>query len=123
MVLNIIRLFFAESQDLLSEPARAPGWTFTDPTILEGMGRASMMIPNLLANAPELANVTLPPDVGTGVGWLAVGAANRWPAATVVGIDVWEPALERARANVRGAGLDDRITLRNQEVTRSGRRR
>ncbi len=79
MVLNIIRLFFAQSQDLLNEPARAPGWTFTDPTILEGMGRASMMIPNLLANAPELANVTSLLDVGTGVGWLAVGAANRWP--------------------------------------------
>ena len=117
MVLNIVRLYFAQTQDLLNEPARAPGWTFTDPTILEGMGRASMMIPNLLANAPELANVTSLLDVGTGVGWLAVGAANRWPTATVVGIDIWEPALERARANVHGAGLDDRITLRNQDVT------
>ena len=35
----------------------------------------------------------------------------------MVGIDVWEPALERARTNVHDAGLDDRITLRNQDVT------
>jgi tRNA A58 N-methylase Trm61 len=51
------------------------------------------------------------------VGWLAVSAANVWPKATVVGIDVWEPALERARTNVHEAGLDDRVTLRNQDVT------
>jgi predicted O-methyltransferase YrrM len=30
---------------------------------------------------------------------------------------VWEPALDRARTNVKEAGLDDRITLRNQDVT------
>ena len=37
-----------------------------------------------------------------------------WPAAQVVGIDVWEPSLERK--NVGGAGLDGRITLRNQDL-------
>src|SRR5207302_402264 len=35
---------------------------------------------------------------------------------TVVGVDVWEPALERARANVAAAGLDSRIELRDQDV-------
>jgi SAM-dependent methyltransferase len=117
MVLNLIRLFFAQASDLLAEPAREPGWTFTDPLVLEGMGRGSMMIPPLLRAAPELADVTSLLDVGVGVGWLAVSAANTWPDAPVVGVDVWEPALERARANVRGAGLDDRVTLRNQDVT------
>ena len=117
MVLNLIRLFFAQASDLLAEPARAPGWTFTDPLVLEGMGRGSMMIPPLLRGAaPELANVTSLLDVGVGVGWLAVSAANTWPEATVVGVDVWEPALEQARVNVREAGLDDRVTLRNQDI-------
>jgi tRNA A58 N-methylase Trm61 len=51
------------------------------------------------------------------VGWLAIAAANLWPSTKVVGVDVWEPALDRARTNVKEAGLDDRITLRNQDVT------
>jgi predicted O-methyltransferase YrrM len=117
MVLNLIRLFFAQANDLLREPARPPGWTFTDPLVLEGMGRGSMMIPSVLAAAPELESVTSLLDVGVGVGWLAVSATNVWADASVVGIDVWEPALERARANVRAAGLEDRITLRNQDIT------
>lgn len=95
----------------------APGWTFTDPLVLEGMGRGSMMIPTMLGAAPEFEAVTSLLDVGCGVGWLAIGAANLWPSATVVGIDVWEPTLERARTNVSDAGLDGRITLRNQDVT------
>jgi predicted O-methyltransferase YrrM len=33
-----------------------------------------------------------------------------------VGIDTWQTALERAHTNVKEAGLDDRITLRNQGV-------
>jgi 2-polyprenyl-3-methyl-5-hydroxy-6-metoxy-1,4-benzoquinol methylase len=117
MLLNVIRLYFRQADDLLAEPARPPGWTITDPLVLEGMGRGSMAIPPALAAAPELAAVTSLLDVGVGVGWLAVSAANVWPTATVVGIDVWEPALERARTNVHDAGLESRITLRNQDVT------
>ena len=117
MVLNLIRLFFAQADDLLREPDRSAGWTFTEPLVLEGMGRGSMMVPPMMATAPELETVTSLLDVGVGVGWLAVSAVNVWPTASVVGIDVWEPALERARTNVHDAGLDGRITLRNQDVT------
>ncbi len=117
MALNIIRLYFAQANELLNDPGRPPGWTYTDPLVLEGMGRGSMMIPPMLAAAPEFERVTSLLDVGTGVGWLAIAAANLWPSAKVVGLDVWEPALERARTNVKEAGLDDRITLRNQDVT------
>jgi SAM-dependent methyltransferase len=117
MVLAMIRMFFAQAADLLAEPERSAGWTFTDPNVVDGYGRGSMMIPMRLAAEPELANVTSFLDVGAGVGLLAVSATNAWPAATVVGIDVWEPSLERGRANVDAAGLDDRITLRNQDLT------
>src|SRR5689334_2794448 len=86
MVLALIRMFFAQAADLLAEPERAPGWTFTDPHVLEGYGRGSMMVPMRLVAEPELANVTSFLDVGAGVGLLAVSAANVWPAATVVGI-------------------------------------
>jgi tRNA A58 N-methylase Trm61 len=40
-----------------------------------------------------------------------------WPNCNVVGVDTWAPSLERARANVAGSGLSDRIELRNQNVT------
>jgi len=116
MVLALIRMFFGQAADLLAEPDRATGWTFTDPQVLDGYGRGSMMVPMRLAAEPELANVTSFLDVGAGVGLLAVSATNVWPESTVVGIDVWEPSLERGRANVGAAGLDDRITLRNQDL-------
>ena len=117
MMLGVIRMAFAQAADLLQEPTRAPGWTFTDPAILEGIGRGSMMIPPALAAHPEFANVTSFLDVGVGVGWLAVAAANVWPSSSVVGIDVFDTALERARNNVRDSGLAERITLRKQDVT------
>jgi SAM-dependent methyltransferase len=116
MVLALIRMFFGQAADLLAEPERGPGWTFTDPDVLDGYGRGSMMVPMRLAAEPELAGVTSFLDVGAGVGLLAVSATNVWPEASVVGIDVWEPSLERGRANVGAAGLDDRITLRNQDL-------
>ena len=117
MLLGIIRLYLHQAVELVDNPDRAPGWTYDDPAILDGFGRGSAMIPALIASAhPDLAQVTSFLDVGTGVGLLAVAAANVWPKATVVGIDPWEPALERARPNVAQAGLEDRITLRRQDL-------
>jgi SAM-dependent methyltransferase len=117
MVVGIIRLYLHQANDLLEHPDRAPGWTFTDPVILEGWGRASAMVPPMIAAAhPDLAEVSSFLDVGTGVGWLAVSATSVWPAATVVGIDTWPASLERARANVSSVGLDERITLREQDL-------
>src|SRR5260221_681918 len=104
--------------ELVELPGREAGWTFTDPTILDGWGRGSTLVPPMLAAAHEdLRDITSFLDVGTGVGFLAVAAAGLWPKATVVGIDIWEPSLERARAHVAEAGLQDRITLREQNVT------
>jgi predicted O-methyltransferase YrrM len=117
MLLAMTRMFAHQMLDVLDEPARQPGWTFTDPDILDGWGRGSAMIPMMIAAAdPALKDITSFLDVGTGVGLLACAAATVWPNASVVGIDVWEPSLERARANVAGAGLSDRIELREQRV-------
>ena len=117
IVLGIIELTLRQALDLVAEPARAAGWTFTDPVILDGWGRASGMVPMAIAAAhPDLAQVESFLDVGAGVGLLAVSAANVWPSSTIVGIDPWEPSLERARANVGGAGLGERITLRQQRI-------
>ena len=118
MVLALIRMFVHQASDLLDHPDRAPGWTFTDPAILDGWGRGSAMVPALIAGAhPDLAHVTRFLDVGTGVGLLAVAAAHVWPEATIVGIDPWDASLERARANVDHAGLADRIQLRRGRLS------
>ena len=116
VALALIRMLFAQAANLLDEPAHDPGWNVTDSNVLDGYGRGSMMVPVRLAASSELADVTSFLDVGAGVGLLAVSAANAWPDATVVGIDTWEPSLERARANVEGAQLAGRVTLRNQDV-------
>jgi SAM-dependent methyltransferase len=117
MIAGIIRTYLHTAVDLLEHPDRAPGWTFSDPAILDGWGRGSALVPALIASAhPDLAQVTSFLDVGTGVGLLAIAAAGVWPTASIVGIDPWEPALERARAHVAQAGLEDRITLRRQAL-------
>ena len=118
MVASFVRLDIHQAAELLNQPARAPGWTFADPVILDGWGRGSSLVPNLIAGAlPEGTDVGRFLDVGTGVGLLAVAATSVWPGVTVVGIDRWEPSLVRARANVTHAGLDDRVTLREQDLT------
>jgi methylase of polypeptide subunit release factors len=56
-------------------------------------------------------------DVGTGSAWLAIALAQAYPELRVVGIDVYEPALALAHANVEEAGLAERIELRTEDVT------
>ena len=116
MVALQVRLYLRQAADLLDDPAREPGWTYTDPVILDGWGRGSAMVPMMMAANPELQAVESFLDVGTGVGLLAVAAAGVWPNATIVGIDTWDASLERARANVAQAALGDRVTLRTQNA-------
>ena len=102
----------------------AGGWSHTAADLLDAAGDVSAALPARLAGAvvPSLAGLgerlAAPGarflDVGTGVGVLAVEMARRWPSLHVTGIDPWEPALARAEARVRGAGLADRIELRRQ---------
>jgi SAM-dependent methyltransferase len=116
MAQNMVNLFFALARELLESPQRPAGWTFTDPVVLEGMGRGSSMLPPLIAQAVGESDVSTFLDVGTGVGWLAISAANVWPNAKVVGLDIWDASIERARAHVAESGLEDRVEIRKQNV-------
>ena len=102
---------------IFEEATDSPGWQHTDPAVLDGQGRASTnIVPHIAAivgDEPMRSYL----DVGTGAGFLAMAIAQRWPDARVVGVDVWEPALERARLHVAEAGLQDRIEIRNQDIT------
>ena len=120
-LLGMVGMFAGQINDLLTNPGREPGWTYTDPAILDGYGRGSAMLPAAMAQChPDLATVTSFLDVGVGVGFLACAAANVWPDASVVGIDPWETSLERARANVDAAGLSGRIELRQTDLAGLG---
>ncbi|RUT88619.1 methyltransferase domain-containing protein [Mesorhizobium sp. USDA-HM6] len=58
-------------------------------------------------------------DIGVGVGALSVSMLREWPELRAVGIDPSSEAIAQAHANVRAAGLADRIVLRTglgQEV-------
>jgi 2-polyprenyl-3-methyl-5-hydroxy-6-metoxy-1,4-benzoquinol methylase len=50
-------------------------------------------------------------DVACGAGWSAIGIARAYPKVRVDGLDLDEPSIDLARANVETAGLGDRITL------------
>lgn len=106
-----------QAASTFDEATAAPGWHHTDPVALDGQGRASTtIVPHIAAivgDAPMRSYL----DVGTGAGFLAIAVARQWPEARVVGVDLWEPALERARLHVGEAGLADRIEIRNQDVT------
>jgi len=66
-VAALIRMCLRQAQDLVDDPGRPPGWTFTHPDILTGWGRGSMLVPGILAAAaPQFTDVRSFLDVGTG---------------------------------------------------------
>jgi SAM-dependent methyltransferase len=80
----------------------------------------------VLASLPELV-VSLRPgarilDVHCGGGRWLVAMARRFAGTHLVGVEFEPDSVERARANVTTAGLDDRITIDVGEVTVIGHR-
>jgi 2-polyprenyl-3-methyl-5-hydroxy-6-metoxy-1,4-benzoquinol methylase len=114
---DMVRSSFRQALATLDAPAGNGGWGHTDVEVLDGQGRASTNLVPHMARIMGDTPVREVLDVGTGVGLLAIAIARRWPDANVVGIDIWEPALERARHHVVEAGLGDRIEIRNQDIT------
>jgi len=116
--------FFRQALDLLEQPDRPPGWRLDDPLVLQAQGRTSAMVPGILAKAAanlgDLAERLDAGgdfcDVGTGVGWLAIAAAQQWPNARVVGIDIEPYVLELAAKNLAATNLTGRIALRQLDA-------
>jgi 2-polyprenyl-3-methyl-5-hydroxy-6-metoxy-1,4-benzoquinol methylase len=124
-ILAEIRMTLLQDAKLLLSPTSA-GWTHTEAEILQSTGEASAAFPLLLNQtiAPRLEGLAKRLestdgaflDVGVGVGGLSIAMARLWPLLRVVGIDPWRPALALARENVKMAGLDTRIELREQSA-------
>lgn len=123
---SFIRAFFRQALDLIENPSRPASWSFDDPLILQAQGQASKLIVRMIAgaavqNAEMQASLSQSGtflDIGTGVGWLAIEAAKTWPKFKVDGIDIFEPALNLAAKNLATSGMADRVTFRNQDVSR-----
>lgn len=104
----------------------AAGWRHTEADILRTQGEISAAFPVMWKEkvVPRLeglqhrleAERAAFLDVGVGIAALAISAAKLWPAARVVGIDIWRPSLDIAHENIKRAGLSDRIELREQAV-------
>lgn len=122
--LAFIRAFLRQAADLVEDPGRDPGWVYEDPVILQSQGQASRIVARSIAAAAEgdadlqhaLAAGGRFLDIGTGAGWLAIEAATLWPSMRVTGIDIYEPALKLARANVAASAVAERVELRTQSV-------
>jgi len=112
-----------EATELFQNPDRPPGWVLSEPATLQTWGQASRQnirsIIALAADRPRLASSLTGRflDVGTGVGAMALEAAEQCPSLQVVDVDIWEPSLALARANVSASPHAARIEIRAQDVT------
>ena len=125
-VVGMARAFLAQSAELIADPGRASGWEPDDETLLQGIGRVSGAIGPVMQSVSGsldgLAEALAAPgaawlDVGTGCGWLAISLARCFPAARVVGLDIYDRVLPLAQRNGAEAGLGERVEIRRQDVT------
>ncbi|WP_162301888.1 methyltransferase domain-containing protein [Croceibacterium ferulae] len=122
-ILTMIGMALAEAGELFRDPARTAGWQVQAPELLQVMGRASSHAFDRIFALAEtrpllrdaLAGTFL--DVGTGVGGIALRAADACPELRIDAIDIWEPALRLAAENIAASLHADRIRLRNLDVT------
>lgn len=54
-------------------------------------------------------------EIGSGLGWAAIGIARGYPRVTVDGYDLDEPSVTRAREHAREAGVSDRVRFFAQD--------
>lgn len=125
-VVLLARALLTQAVEMLADPGRAPGWTVTDPSVLQSIGMGSAFIADVVRDhvvgqlAGAAAALDAPGaailDVGAGVAGLAIGFSRVFPQATVTGLEPWRPSFDLAVSNVAAAGLTDRIVLRADPV-------
>ena len=104
----------------------ATEWTSQDDEALMAQGRASAQgaapfkifaVPMMDGLGELLAGPSpVMLDVGVGVASMAVAWCEVFPGLRVVGLDVFERALQLARRTVEAAAMTGRIELRHQDI-------
>jgi SAM-dependent methyltransferase len=96
-----------------------------DPWLLEALSNstradssvwANVVVPQAPAAMAALEKGGRLLDIGSGAGHALIDYAQRFPTATIVGLEPDEPSLELARANITTAGLASRIELRRGDA-------
>lgn len=125
-VIGLAQTWLRQAAELIENPGRRGGWDQVDVPLLQSIGRLSMGVVATIrvaeSSVGSLGEMLAAPgatflDVGTGTAWLAIAMARSHPRLRVVGIDIFEPALDLARVNVAAEGMNDRIELRLEDVT------
>jgi precorrin-6B methylase 2 len=118
-----IEMAFAEGGELFRNPNRSASWKVEDANLLQAQGQASRHVFARILSLAEtrpLLHDTLTGhflDVGTGVGGIALEAAETCPDLRIDGIDIWEPALALAKRNLSGSPFVDRVHLIHRDVS------
>ena len=124
-VVGLAKTFVLQASELIENPGRSGSWDQVNPPLLQSIGRLSAAIADAIVTAEGSLDGLASAlggasarflDIGTGTGWIAMGMARTHPGMDVVGIDLFEPALELARGNVAAQGLEDRVTLRLEDA-------
>jgi SAM-dependent methyltransferase len=80
----------------------------------------NLLIPVWIAALPEvkaqLEHGIRVADVGCGRGRALIKLAQTFPESRYIGYDLYGPNVDRATANARAAGVDDRVTFRQGDV-------
>lgn len=103
-----------------------PGWSHTDPEILQAQGRsgrasvhalAAQVFPLLpgLAERLESEDGTFL-DIGMGVGIMCIELCRIYPHLRCVGLEPGDIQAAEARRNIAAAGFEDRIEVRAQRL-------
>lgn len=101
------------------EGTLAPGWSHTDPVLLQAQGDMSASGVAMLTQQvfPQLGRPVRDfLDVGAGVASVAIEVCRQVDGLRAVGLEPQEAPLAIARRNVAEAGLAGRIELRRQLV-------
>jgi SAM-dependent methyltransferase len=99
-----------------------------DPNLWDGMERftgswfenllVQQWIPAMPAVQAKLEAGALVADIGCGRGRALIKLAQAFPNARGIGYDVFGPSIERASANAKAAGVDDRVSFRQLDASK-----
>lgn len=122
---STIRANLLRALELTQPGGESSGWAYDNPEILNSQGRASRVVAECISEfakrTPDLHQLLYEDshflDVGSGVGWISLTMAEKWPSLICTGIDIHDPALKLAETNRISSSSGDRVRFCNLNVT------
>jgi len=108
------------------------GWDAYGPNMRESQGDANRtlflqamreyleQVPDVHARLVTDDRPARVAEVGSGMGWAAIGLAIAYPHITVDGYDLDVPAVEQARQHAHDAGVADRVRFHAEDGAEAG---